>query len=236
MAITAGGSLNSVPAPIQQTLTTNYLDFTSGTNDWAQQYLPDLMEKEAEVFGPRTVSGFLEKVGAEEAMQADQVVWSEQGRLHLSYKCDIDDDNKVTIQSDIDGNGYAEAGMLTHGVRLNDTVIVAAPTGVFKGVVTVVGTGATGADITIATYDGSTIPTSGNTAQQATTLLVYGSEYAKGVGYNQKGATTVEGRGANEPDFKSFSNKPIIMKDYYEVSGSDTARIGWVEETGEEGQ
>ena len=169
-------------------------------------------------------------------MQADQVVWSEQGRLHLSYKCDIDDDNKVTIQSDIDGNGYAEAGMLTHGVRLNDTVIVAAPTGVFKGVVTVVGTGATGADITIATYDGSTIPTSGNTAQQATTLLVYGSEYAKGVGYNQKGATTVEGRGANEPDFKSFSNKPIIMKDYYEVSGSDTARIGWVEVTGEEGQ
>ena len=62
MAITAGGSLNSVPAPIQQTLTTNYLDFTSGTNDWAQQYLPDLMEKEAEVFGPRSVSGFLEKV------------------------------------------------------------------------------------------------------------------------------------------------------------------------------
>ena len=52
MAITPGGSLNSVPAPIQQTLTNNYLDFT-GTNDttWAQQYLPDLMEKEAEVFG-----------------------------------------------------------------------------------------------------------------------------------------------------------------------------------------
>jgi hypothetical protein len=60
MAITAGGSLNSVPAPKQQTLSTNYLDFT-GTTDvtWAQQYLPDLMEQEAEVFGPRTISGFL---------------------------------------------------------------------------------------------------------------------------------------------------------------------------------
>jgi hypothetical protein len=44
------------------------------------------MEKEAEVFGPRTISGFLSQVGAEEAMTADQVVWSEQGRLHLSYK------------------------------------------------------------------------------------------------------------------------------------------------------
>ena len=49
MAITGGSLLNSVPAPKKQTLNTNYLDFTSGSNDWAQQYLPDLMEKEAEV-------------------------------------------------------------------------------------------------------------------------------------------------------------------------------------------
>ena len=82
-----GGNLNSVPAPMQATLHTNYLDL-AGTADegWAQQYLPDLMEKEAEVFGPRTISGFLSQVGAEESMASDQVVWSEQGRLHLSYK------------------------------------------------------------------------------------------------------------------------------------------------------
>jgi hypothetical protein len=36
--------------------------------------------------------------------------------------------------------------------------------------------------------------------------------------------------------FKSFTNKPIIMKDYYEVSGSDASRIGWVEVSSEEGQ
>ena len=64
MAISYGGSLNSVPAPVQQALASNYIDFTSSTNDWRQQYLPDLMEKEAEVFGQRTISGFLEKVGA----------------------------------------------------------------------------------------------------------------------------------------------------------------------------
>ena len=80
MEITAGGSLNSVVDPVQQTLASNYIDFTSGTNDWSQQYLPDLMEKEAEVFGPRTISGFLSQVGAEESMTADQVVWSEQSR------------------------------------------------------------------------------------------------------------------------------------------------------------
>ena len=127
MAITPGGSLNSVPAPIQQTLATNYLDFTGTTdNTWAQQYLPDLMEKEAEVFGPRTVSGFLEKVGAEEAMQADQVVWSEQGRLHLSYKGHIHhvstNGGQIDITADIDGNTDNPS---KHGIRVNDTVIVA---------------------------------------------------------------------------------------------------------------
>ena len=72
MAINAGTNLNSVPAPQKQTLSSNYVDFTTtSTEGWAQQYLPDLMEKEAEVFGQRTISGFLNKVGAEEAMQSD---------------------------------------------------------------------------------------------------------------------------------------------------------------------
>ena len=84
MAITAGGNLNNTPASQKQTLQTNYIDFTDGSTGWEQQYLPDLMEKEAEVFGNRTVSGFLSQVGAEEAMSSDQVVWSEQGRLHIS--------------------------------------------------------------------------------------------------------------------------------------------------------
>jgi hypothetical protein len=36
--------------------------------------------------------------------------------------------------------------------------------------------------------------------------------------------------------FKSFDNKPIIIKDKYEISGSDASQIGWVEVSGEEGQ
>ena len=78
MPITNGPNLNSVAAPQKQTLSTNYIDFTSAnTQGWAQQYLPDLMEGEAEVFGSRTISGFLEQVGAEEPMSSDQVIWSE---------------------------------------------------------------------------------------------------------------------------------------------------------------
>jgi hypothetical protein len=36
-------------------------------------------------------------------------------------------------------------------------------------------------------------------------------------------------QGSLEADDVFFSNKPIIMKDTYEVSGSDMAQIGWVE-------
>jgi len=227
MAITAGGNLNSTPSPIQQTLASNYLDFNQ-SGGWAQQYLPDLMEQEAEVFGPRTISGFLEKVGAEEAMTSDQVIWSEQGRLHLSYKGNMSSNDVFTCESDIDGNAITT----THGIRLNDTVLIANTNGIFKAVVTSI----TGAACTVATYDGTQVDQL--TATKATTILVYGSEFSKGTGYysNSAAATNLESRGSNEPSFKTFSNKPIILKDFYEVSGSDVSRIGWVEITGEEGQ
>ena len=236
MALTPGNNLNSVPASQQQALSSNYLDFTSGANDWAQQYLPDLMEKEAEVFGPRTISGFLSQIGAEEAMQADQVVWSEQGRLHLSYKGKMTDSTSFLVQADIDGadsdnngisNGHSE---IRHGIRVNDTVILADANGVTKCLVTAVSTD----DVTVAPYDGSTI--SALNTNQTTTILVYGSEFGKGTTYHDASAADTDQRGANEPRFKSFTNKPIIIKDYYEVSGSDTARVGWVEVASESGQ
>jgi len=40
---------------------------------------------------------------------------------------------------------------------------------------------------------------------------------------------------AVEPEFTQFSNKPTIIKDKYEVNGSDTAQIGWVEVATEDG-
>jgi hypothetical protein len=243
MAITGGALLNSVPASQKQTLSTNYLDLASASNaGWSQQYVPDLMAQEAEVFGPRTISGFLSQVGAEEAMQADQVIWSEQGRLHLSYKGNVSSTDagantgaggttpQFTIESDIDEtSGFTAAN---HGVRVNDTVIIANANGVFKCLVTVVA----GAIIDVAPYGAATL--AALTTSKASTLLVYGSEYGKGMNYITPAGTTntTDTRGANEPDFKVFSNKPVIMKDYYEVSGSDVSKIGWVEITSEEGQ
>jgi len=236
MALTPGTYLNSVPSSQQQTLSSNYLDLagTSGQG-WAQQYLPDLMEKEAEVFGNRTISGFLSQVGAEEAMTADQVVWSEQSRLHISLvgtidlNGDVDSSGakgKFTVVTDIDGNiagdGFAVA---SHGVRNHDICLLATAGKVSRCMVVAVD----GSAIGLRAYDEDVLTGHSETGSAAT-LLVIGSEYKKGDNYD--GLTT---KGANEPTFKSFSNKPVIMKDNYTVSGSDASRIGWVEVASEEG-
>jgi len=239
MAITASGNLNSVAASQQQALASNYIDFRDQTTaGWAQQYLPDLMEKEAEVFGQRTISGFLAQVGAEEAMAADQVIWSEQSRLHLSYvgTIDLDGDTNGTFQvvSDIDGNILADGfNPDNHGIRVNDMVLLASAGKVSKCLV--VETPA-GDKVSLEAYD-ETVLTSHSETASAATLLVIGSEFGKGQSYSDiTGTWNAERRTALEPTFKSFSNKPIIMKDYYEVSGSDASQIGWVEVSGEEGQ
>jgi hypothetical protein len=233
-----GGLLNSTPAHRQQTLSTNYFDFTATAGQgWAQQYLPDLMAQEAEVFGPRTISGFLSQVGAEEAMSADQVIWSEQGRLHLAYTMTLTtqaggsatNGGLITINDHIDTNANYTAS--SHGVRVNDTVILATANAVLKALVVHVN----GDALSVEPYGAADCTTLGVDTTTGT-LLVYGSEFAKGKSYNNASGAAADSRGANEPQFKSYSNKPIIMKDYYEVSGSDTARIGWVEIAAESGE
>mgnify|MGYP003651322268 CR=1 FL=1 len=229
------GSLNSVPASKKATLASNYIDFTSGAgNDWGQQYLPDLMEKEAEVFGNRTIAGFLDKVGAEESMTSDQVIWSEQGRLHLSYIGTMVNATGVfTFVSDIDGNAIASG---EHGVRINDMVIVATVDGAIKCLVTA----ASVTTVTATPYEKEHIDNAAafgaTSVASGATMLVIGSEFEKGV-TGQGGTTSVTpGFGTVKPTHTSFSNKPIIVKDYYEISGSDVSQIGWVEISGEDGQ
>ena len=210
-----GSNLNSVPAPVKQTLSSNYIDFTaSGTAGWAQQYLPDLMEAEAEVFGKRTISGFLEMVGAEEAMTSDQVIWSEQGRLHIKLAATV-----TTASSGLITFGSA------HEIRVGDTILVHKAAATLKCYVSAVPSATT---ITALPYAQAALSTGSSFSDaDSVTVLVYGSEFAKGVA----GRTE-----AIEPSFKSFTNKPIIIKDMYQVSGSDASQVGWVEVTGEDGQ
>jgi hypothetical protein len=236
MAITAGNGLNKVPTAQQQALASNYIDFTDGSTGWEQQYLPDLMEKEAAVFGNRTVSGFLAQVGAEEASASDQVVWSEQSRLHLSYVGTVDADGDTngtfTVTHDIDGSADGENGfaVASHGIRVNDVVLIAQAGVIVKALV--VETPAT-AVVTVEPYATAALSTlSDGTA----TLLVIGSHFAKGQSYSSiTGAAASTSRTALSPTFKSYGNQMQIMKDYYAVSGSDASQVGWVEVSAEDG-
>jgi|TARA_R110000851_G_scaffold167781_1_gene313566 hypothetical protein len=221
MAITRGAQTRG--AAVQAITSENYLDIQD--NGWAQQYLPDLMEKEAEVFGKRTISGFLSQVGAEEAMSADQVIWSEQGRLHLSYICDMLDVTASTINILTDIDGVAQT--TTHGIRVGDMVLISGGGQTVTARVSVAA--AASQTITVQPYSVAHMTNAGFVnGDNACTIMVFGSEYAKGTAY-------LGGR-SNEPQFTTFTNKPIIMKDMYEVSGSDVAQVGWIEVSGEDGQ
>ena len=237
MAISLAGVGNGSLIPNQQqaTLQSNYIDFTDAATDhWAQQYMPDLVAQEAEIFGNRTVSGFLSKVGAEESMSADQVIWTEQGRLHLSYKGQLSTVGSVsgttsthsvfTLEHTIDGHAIATSGV-DHGVRVGDTVIIANAASVTKAYVSNVTANA----VTVASYSHTHVGAAmtGAVTAGTCTLMVYGSEYEKGT--DKRGA-------AVEPTMKSYDNKPIILKDQYHVNGSDASQIGWIEVAGEGGQ
>tara|TARA_R110002051_G_scaffold165314_1_gene236153 strand:+ start:87 stop:1481 length:1395 start_codon:yes stop_codon:yes gene_type:complete len=213
---TGGTNLNAVPAPVKQTLATNYLSFTGGANDWAQQYLPDLYEAEVERYGDRSIASFLRMVGAEMPMTSDQIIWSEQGRLHLTYT----------------GTLVIATGVVTttgdHAIRVGQTVKIKGSTSgiVANAYVSVVASD--NSTLTLLRYDKALFSTApAFTNSETVTIFVIGSEFAK---------ATTGMSGAITPSFKSFTNKPIILKDKYEISGSDASQIGWVEITGENGQ
>ena len=216
------------PSQKQQLLSDNYLSFTDGSgNDFAQQYLPEIYEQEVERYGNRTLSGFLRMVGAEMPMTSDQVVWSEQNRLHIAYN-DVTVASATTLTFVLDAaNGENFVGNV---ISKNDTIVVMDPSNGLEVTALVtdsVDTSATLATLTVATYTGANLDATFNVADTGLKIFVYGSEYAKGTGDADIKSIT--------PSFTQFSNSPIIIKDKYAISGSDAAQIGWVEVATEDG-
>ena len=220
-------NLNTLtPRPTQTLWGDNYLSFDSSTGGgtFAQQFLPEIYEKEVERFGKRTVSGFLKMVGAEMPLASDQVIWSEQGRLHVAYDggdAHIGDDTGDAAANSID----LPAG---HLVQINDTIIVvnnnsARLNNTLKCFVSNVD----GNTITAQPYSTNDLADNSQFADNdSIKVFVYGNEYPKG----SSGIT-----GSIDASFTQFSNRPIILRDRYQVNGSDTAQIGWVEVTTENG-
>mgnify|MGYP003124189748 FL=1 len=240
-----GGSYSLTPTASPVVSNTNYIDFTSSaTAGWAQQYLPELYEQEVERYGNRTVSGFLKMVGAEMPMSSDQIIWSEQNRLHIAYKNSSTTGKHVKV-GDADSNGgtILIGEQLNCSIRVGNTIIVTdAATGLktvkcyVRAVAFEAGTGdGTASDsgsnshtISVEPYTQADLATTVVFSDsEAVNIFVYGSEFAKG---------TAGMAGQLKPEFQQYNNRPIIIKEQFEIAGSDTAQIGWVETTDESGQ
>jgi hypothetical protein len=210
----AGALAHLTPRPTQTLFNDNYLSLSD--MDFTQQFLPEVYEKEVERYGNRTISGFLRMVGAEMPMASDVVVWSEQGRLHAAY--DPVETTATTVI--IPANA---AGASQNVIGPGATIVIASANGlvVEKAYVSAVSAPVAGVvTLTVAGYQGAI------TVHAAAKIFVYGSEYAKGT---SNAGTSVDAA------FEQFNNKPIILRDKYNVNGSDTAQIGWVEVTTEAG-
>ena len=217
MPVNASPSFGLQPSSYRQAISTNYI--SSANFNFANQYLPDLYEKEFERFGNRSITGFLRMVGAEMPCASDLIKWAEQGRLHTKYTSCT---SAAAATSDTATWTVADAGITACNFRVGQTVFLsrnAAGTQSDKAIITAV----SGLTFTVAYYaaGGQTIPVS-----TTSTAFVYGSEF-------KKGANGMSGSLEAEDSF--FDNSPIIIKDNYEVSGSDMAQIGWVEVTTENG-
>jgi hypothetical protein len=210
------GSTSLTPAPGKNLQNSNYL--TNADYDFAQQYLPDLYEQEFERYGNRSVASFLRMVGAEIPSSSDLIKWSEQGRLHVQATGSITDGDTIAVTG--------------HSFRTNQTIVISTAAGVqAKALIT--DASATDA-IEVATFASLNLVDSASAsdgtgpfdASDDVTIFVYGSEFKKG---------TAGMVGSLEADFEAKENNPIIIKDKYEVSGSEMAHVGWVEVTTENG-
>ena len=227
-----------IPSQQQLLLANNYLAFNTGAapvNDFAQQYLPEVYEAEVERYGNRTLNGFLRMVGAEMPMTSDQVIWSEQNRLHVAY-------SNVTLPAGPNSTTltFVTGGTTTvqNAIFPNDTIVVMNPaTGVtIKGVV---GQSVNNAALTLATITCYPFQAQNWDALGAggtnLKMFVYGSVFAKGTfGPTAQGGAAGSVKSI-QPSFTQFSNQPIILKDSFQINGSDMAQIGWVEVATEDG-
>jgi len=222
------------PSQKQQLNDSNWLKFNdpvNGTDTFAQQYLPEIYEAEVERYGNRTLSGFLRMVGAEMPMTSDQVIWSEQNRLHIAYN-EVSNDLVDTLTFTVGGTANT---FVENVISKGDTIVILDNTNNtdIKAVVTASSQAGSLATVVVAPYGAADLSAVAATGLK---IFVYGSEYSKGVSViNSTGLADTTGRRSITPSFTQYSNSPIIIRDKYVVNGSDMAQIGWVEVATEDG-
>ena len=167
--------------------------------DYSSQFDAETHDKLVKIYGSQSVSGMLYMLGSEQAFASDKYIWTEEGRLHTVY-------NTVAKS----GNVFTQAN---HVFRLGETVYISDASVKRRGIISAVDTNT----FTVEAYKSAGFAALGTTNL---TAFVDGSEFVKGSGGMEGSLST---------DFSILDNKPIILKDKFEVNGSDVAQISWVQ-------
>ena len=173
--------------------------------------MPDLVES----YGDQGITGFLKLTGAiTSGGTSDQVDYYEAGRRHKTFAyadASVGSDVITLDDNAIDG---ADAND-TEGLHVNDVVMDAT-----TGVRLIVKARTAGTSVVLARLDGEVA--SGTAEVDSTnggTLIHLGNMYGQG---------TEQPSHFVEPDVIKYRNPFMIVKDRYQVNGSQATNIGWV--------
>jgi hypothetical protein len=172
----------------------------------------DVMPELIQIYGDQGLTGFLKLTGAvNSGGSSDQIDWWEAGRRHRAYSgIALGTPGGAASLTVSDASFKAD-------VQKND-VVMDAETGT-RFIVQAGGAGTgTAQDVVLVKMDNTAIANSDVTASNAT-LLVIGNIYAQG---------TNQPTGFTDPGMKRYTNPYMIVKDRYEVNGSQATNVGYV--------
>lgn len=207
---TATTTLDKAPSDLRLTpeTYTTVDNLVKTTKDFV---LPDLVQS----YGDQGITGFLNLVGAVKAGgTSDQIDWWESGRRHKTY-------------------AYADASVASDVITLDDAAI--------RGASSTDAAGLHVNDVVMDSVTGVRLIVKGRTAGTNVVLARLDGEVASGTAEvnSSSGGTLIHignlyGQGTNQPshfqdaDVIKYRNPFMIVKDRYQVNGSQATNIGWV--------
>tara|TARA_R100000697_G_scaffold51063_1_gene64068 strand:+ start:270 stop:1733 length:1464 start_codon:yes stop_codon:yes gene_type:complete len=172
----------------------------------------DVMPELVKVYGDQGLTGFLKLTGAvNNGGSSDQIDWWEEGRRHRAY----------TISDSLTPGGASTMTVtdatFIKEVQKND-VIMDAETGTRFIVKSGGFTTGSAVNVVLVKMDGTAIANS-DVTQSSAKFIVIGNIYAQG---------TNQPTGFTDPGIIRYTNPYMIVKDRYEVNGSQATNIGYV--------
>lgn len=176
---------------------------------------PDVRELYVSTFGDQGITGFLELTGAKKsAGTADETHWYEEGRLHRTLKVTVAGSGACTI-TERDGSTTAADLHAVKCIRVNDVLLAANGE---RLVVTARGTG------TAATFTAQKLASGNPSTGSSIVMNIIGNTYEQGSDQPTEYFETA---------LTLRKNPFVIVKESFEVSGSQATNIGWLNVNGE---